>query len=278
MSGADAANETCHGAEGAEVARAELRRELDHWAGEGRQVDVWWRDDDAVEPTPALDRLLAAARSRRAPIAVAVIPASMDGSLVLALDDPLVTVLQHGWRHANHAAEGERAVECGGERSAAAVVAELREGWDRLAAGFGDRVPPILVPPWNRIAPEVVAALPAAGYAGLSVFGPRAHREAAPGLAEINTHLDLLTWKGGARFAGREKLFRLAAERLADRRSERSDPDEPFGILTHHLVHDAATWSFLDELLDLFSAHPAVRWLAVNSLKLAPAGGGPGLS
>ena len=198
MSGADEAREADQAREGAEAARAELRRELDLWAGEGRRVDVWWRDDDAVRPTPALDRLLAAARERRAPVAVAVIPATMEESLVAALDDPLVTVLQHGWRHANHAgegarAEGARAVECGGERPAASVMAELLEGRDRLAAVFGDGVPPIMVPPWNRIAPEVVAALPAAGYAGLSVFGPRPSLEAAPGLVEINTHLDLLT-------------------------------------------------------------------------------------
>jgi hypothetical protein len=252
----------------------ELLAELDGWAGAGRRLDVWWRDDDAARPSPALDRLTAAAADRSLPLALAVIPDAMVPQLPAALDDPLLTVLQHGFAHRNHAAEGARSVELGGPRDLQVLLDELRAGHERLDAAFGARFVPMLVPPWNRIDPQVVAALPGNAYRGLSVFGPRPAREAAPGIAEINTHLDLLTWKGGARFAGREKLLRLAAERICDRRLGRTDPHEPFGLLTHHLVHDAETWAFLDELLDILVAHEAVRFLSTAELLDAHSGTG----
>lgn len=244
----------------------ELVEELDRWTGEGRTLDVWWRDDDAARPSPALGRLTAAARSRAIPLALAVIPDAMVPELPDALDDPRLTVLQHGFAHRNHAAPGARAVECGGARGLAPLLAELAAGRDRLGACFAMRFVPVLVPPWNRIEPAVTAALPGLGLRGLSVFGPRPAPHAAPGLIEINTHLDLLTWKGGARFAGREKLLRLAAERIADRRLGRSDPGEPFGILTHHLDHDEEAWDFLAALLDTLAAHDSVRFASAAAL------------
>src|SRR5216684_8019215 len=50
----------------------DLERELDAWRAAGRSATLWWRDDDAVRPTPALDRLLAIAAG--VPLALAVIP------------------------------------------------------------------------------------------------------------------------------------------------------------------------------------------------------------
>jgi hypothetical protein len=251
----------------------ELVDELDRWAAEGRILDVWWRDDDAIGPSPALDQLTQAAVSRAIPLALAVIPDAMLPELPEALDDPQLTVLQHGFAHRNHAAEGARAVECGGVLALDALLNQLAAGRQRLQACFGARLVPVLVPPWNRIEPSVIAPLPGLGFRGVSVFGPRAAPEAAPGLAEINAHLDLLTWKGGARFAGREKLLRLAAERIGDRRLGRTDKDEPFGLLTHHLDHDAETWEFLSELLDMLAAHGAVRFRSAAALFAAPAAG-----
>ncbi len=244
----------------------DLLSELDAWHDAGRRVDMWWRDDDAIAATPALEALVAAAHRHAAPLALAVIPAGLADSLIAHRGDPLLTVLQHGHAHRNHAAPGGRAVECGGDRPLAEVLAEFDEGRNRLAAAFGDRFVSVMVPPWNRIEPAVAEALPAMGYAGISVFGPRQTASPQAACRHVNAHLDLLTWKGGARFAGHDKLVQLAAERLADRRLGRSDPAEPFGILTHHLDHDAETWAFLDDLLALFAAHPAARWRDAGAL------------
>ena len=44
-------------------------------ADSGRQVDFWLRDDDAVEPTDALEKLLELGEASTIPMALAVIPA-----------------------------------------------------------------------------------------------------------------------------------------------------------------------------------------------------------
>ncbi|MBP0617183.1 polysaccharide deacetylase family protein [Jiella mangrovi] len=257
----------------------ELDEELDRWAAAGRAVSLWWRDDDAAAATPQLTRLIAMARRHRLPIAIAAVPATMQADLVGALSAPGVTVLQHGHAHKNHAGAGKRPVECGGERPTKEVLTDLGEGMRTLMREFGPTFLPFMVPPWNRIDPAVAAALPQQGYFGLSGFGPRHYNGIGgdgstedaplvlpPRCTVINAHLDVLTWKGGPAFAGADKLIRLFAERLADRRLARTDPDEPFGLLTHHLDHDEATWSFLERLLGRIAAHPAIRFQPITTL------------
>ena len=48
--------------------------ELARWRAEGLSLPIWWRDDDAIAPTPALERLLALAEQFEAPLHLAVIP------------------------------------------------------------------------------------------------------------------------------------------------------------------------------------------------------------
>ncbi|HUA50624.1 MAG TPA: hypothetical protein VMB81_00595, partial [Candidatus Sulfotelmatobacter sp.] len=50
-----------------------LEREFAQWAAAGRTATLWWRDDDAVAPSAALDRLLTLGAGR-APVALAVVP------------------------------------------------------------------------------------------------------------------------------------------------------------------------------------------------------------
>ena len=85
---------------------------------------------------------------------------------------------------------------------------------------------PALVPPWNRIAADLVPSLPGAGFTGLSTFGPRRAAEAAPGLRRVNTHLDLVVWRDGGRpldlAAAVERLAATGASRTATSRSASS--------------------------------------------------------
>ena len=53
------------------------------------------------------------------------------------------------------------------------VLGELGTGRMALERLFGARPLPVLVPPWNRIAPALVPTLPEIGFAGLSTFGAR---------------------------------------------------------------------------------------------------------
>src|SRR5579872_2203932 len=149
-----------------------LEAELDIWQSAGRTASFWWRDDDAITRTRALDRLLAL--SEDAPIALAVVPGYAERALAERLADiPAVTVLQHGWRHINHAPAGERKSELGAHRPLGQRLEQLRLGWERLRSLFGPRALGVLVPPWNRIAPDLVARLPELGLHGLSISGAR---------------------------------------------------------------------------------------------------------
>ena len=55
------------------VFRLALGPELHLWAKAGRTPVLWWRDDDAREPTPALERLLDLSRRHDAPLTVAAV-------------------------------------------------------------------------------------------------------------------------------------------------------------------------------------------------------------
>src|SRR5271170_1486794 len=82
----------------------DLADELDRWGEKGRIATLWWRDDDAAAPSRRLDSLLATAGE--VPVALAVIPALADQALAARLDRSVKTpvrVLQHGWRHLDHA-------------------------------------------------------------------------------------------------------------------------------------------------------------------------------
>ncbi|HCK19113.1 MAG TPA: hypothetical protein DHW36_11430, partial [Thalassospira sp.] len=151
-----------------------LRAELDLWQSEGRTATAWWRDDDAVSVTPELETLLALEQDYKVPLALAVIPAELQDDLVERLVETLDTrVLQHGWSHQNHMPEGRKKQELDDVRDIGDVVADLRKGFAVLQSRFGNRFLPVLVPPWNRVAEDVVAALHSPGFCGISPFNAR---------------------------------------------------------------------------------------------------------
>lgn len=219
---------------------------LDAVAAEGERAVLWWRDDDAVAHTPALDRLMALAARHRWPLALAAIPARVEPSLLPRLAAEPVRLLVHGLAHRNHAAPGAKRAEFGADRPFDRLTDEAAEA---LALASAETWLPVLVPPWNRIVPGLVPWLPGLGYRGLSTFG--AGRAAVPGLVQVNAHLDPVDWRGTRGLADPDAL----AARLATAIERRAGP---VGLLTHHLVHDAAVWDFLARLLDRLALHPAV--------------------
>ena len=242
-----------------------LARELDLWAARGRRATLWWRDDDACCDSPALGRLLMLARTHAVPVAIAAVPARLELSLAHALAGCReATVIQHGFAHRNHAPEGARSSELGADRDVSVRVDELRRGRERLVASFGDRFVPVLVPPWNRAGDDLLPHLRAAGFEGLSRFGPRAAHEAADGLAQVNAHVDPIAWRRDRRFIGDEAAVARCVEHLRARREGACDADEPTGLLTHHLAFDDAGWTFVDALLAHTRCHPACAWLDVQ--------------
>lgn len=236
-----------------------LTREFDLWSQAGKTADFWWRDDDAYQPTPALDRLANTARG--APIGLAVVPAKV----VDALSQPIdkynnISILQHGYSHQNYASPADHKIELGPQRPLVHTLGDLATGWARLEAIFGTRALPVLVPPWNRLAPGLVPLLPEIGYRGLSTYGARSRPEPIPNLAQVNTHVDIIDWRGSRGFLGDEAVLGRTVDFLARRRTAQIDADEPTGILTHHLVHDDACWAFLTRLVAAIESHAATRW------------------
>lgn len=232
----------------------DLARELDLWRAAGRRATFWWRDDDAVAASPALAELQ---RIARVPIALAVIPLAPDrplqDSLAAAVESwPLAFVLQHGIDHLSHAAPGDKNNEFPATRPVAEALRGLETGLARLQNAFGPRFVPVLTPPWNRIADHMLTHLPALGLRGISRFSEPPFKAPPPvaGLREVNTEVDVIDWRGNRGFAGRDAAIGRLAAHLAARRTGQCAPDLPTGILTHHLVHDTATWRFLENLQD----------------------------
>lgn len=284
-----------------------IERELDAWEAEGLTLPVWWRDDDAVEPTEPLERLLERAEAVRAPIAIASIPTGATAALAERLArDPRVCVLIHGWRHVSHAPAGEKKAEFGAHRPVETMREEAAQALETIERVFDGQMVRCFVPPWNRVAPEVVEGLAGLGYRSLSTFTPRSAPEAAPGLAQLNTHVDPIDFGETARLKDPGLLARRIAEALRRRRmaasgrsvagrlaaaaggavggrvglkraakrmldaakgADLADNAEPFGLLTHHLVHDAAIWRFVDEWLALLARRSAVvRWVDLRTV------------
>ncbi|MDW4499711.1 polysaccharide deacetylase family protein [Sulfitobacter sp. D35] len=213
---------------------------------DGRRLTLWWRDDDAVRAGPELDRLAALSHDIGLPVGLAVIPSLAKDTLAeYLLHSPELIPLVHGWAHRDHAPAGAKKAEFGYPR--AEGHAELSHGLDRARALFGDRLLPVFVPPWNRIDAGFEPMLPTLGYVALSTYGPR--RPASPGLQRLNTHVDPIDWRGTRSLVDPERLIRDTARAIDARRTCATDPDEPLGLLTHHLVHDAAIWDFSRALL-----------------------------
>jgi len=241
-----------------------LRAALDGWAAAGRQARFWLRDDDAVDPGAALDRLLALGAAHRVPVTLAVIPQHTGSALADRLQGRAVEVAVHGWSHADHAAPGRKSCELGPERSAPVVLHDLAQGLAQLTGLHGARAVPVLVPPWNRIDPGVIAGLRGLGFRGLSVFGPE---PAGQPLPRINAHVDLIDWHGTR--GGRDPAALVAG--LVARLAVAETTGGHVGFMTHHLVHDSAAWAFIDRLLEITTAHPGCRWHSLSDL-LAAAG------
>jgi hypothetical protein len=243
----------------------DLIAEFDDWGEAGRVAKLWWRDDDAVAPSPELASLLRLAGD--VPLALAVIPAEADPELPGFLQTmPRVAVMQHGWRHANHAGIGMKKSEFPAGRPAATVARELAEGHARLAELFGSRALPILVPPWNRFDAGFVPLLTNIGILGLSSMASRKAPPLPAGLVRMDVHVDLVAWKDGRRFVGSAAAVGGLVEHLRAYRLGPAEPATPVGILTHHLIMDGATTGFVDRLIAIVERHQAARWTSPAEL------------
>ena len=253
----------------ADVDWAALNAELDRWAALDRTATLWWRDDDAGAATSQLERLLRLRDTVNVGVALATVPTGIDDRFRRRMAAATgVTVLQHGYSHHNFATPDERKIELDASRPAEYVIAELAVGMQALSAVAGSV--PVLVPPWNRIAPHLLPMLPELGFRGLSGLGPRHRRDALSGLRQNNVHIDPIDWRGRygspRTFTGAERAIGAAIEHLTARRTGAADSEEATGLMTHHLAQDDDTWGFVERFIAQTNAHPAAEWLVANDV------------
>lgn len=241
---------------------SELDQELARWRDTGRRVDFWWRDDDAARLSAPVAKLLKLSEQSGVPLALAVVPLEAVPELFNGLR---ASVLMHGTDHRNRARPGEKKTEFAAAEPEQEAIERLSAARERLAEHAGTRFLPVLAPPWNRFKQPLVARLPEAGLRGLSGFGAREAAEAAPGVRQVNSHVDIIAWRRTRGFVGEEAALRAAVEHLAARRSGKADAAEPTGWLTHHAVHDAAAWRFLERLFERTRQQGAL-WLDPREL------------
>jgi hypothetical protein len=232
-----------------------LIAELDRCADAGRRVSFWLRDDDAVAVTAPLERLLGLVGQWDVPVVLAVIPQPAEPGLAVRVAEvPRAKVAPHGFAHRNHAPAGQKKQELGEHRPRATVLDEIAGGFATLVNAFPGRTVPMLVPPWNRIAPDLLPDLPGLGLRYLSTFGTEPPHAPAPGLVQVDCQLDIMDWR-----TRRAHPCDVLAGSLAAL-VRRSSPAAPIGILTHHLVHDEVAWTFLADLFQMTARHEAVTW------------------
>lgn len=244
-----------------------LQRELDCWQKANLKASFWWRDDDATEPGDQLDRLLTLSQLHQVPLALAVIPAKIKPGLAGLLNElELITVLQHGFAHENHAAGGQRKLELGGDRKPKDIVTDLAQGYRVMQQQFGERFVAVLVPPWNRINSKVLVDLPKIGFGGISTMKVRRDAYPIPQLLQVNAHLDPVNWRHHGGFIGIYPAIAILIQHLQAKRKGYRDAAEPTGLLTHHLAQNDAVWCFGEELLGFLCAHPAAEWCDAKSI------------
>jgi hypothetical protein len=244
---------------------APLTAELALWRAQHRVLPLWWRDDDAIAPSEALDQLGTLSASLSLPVHLAVIPKYATPQLVELCSGPSPFVpLVHGWAHENRQTGAGKKAEFGAFRDDA--ITDLAAALARMTTLFGPRLLKMFVPPWNRISPDLIATLPTLGFDAVSTYKARANRSPVAGLVQINTHIDPIFWRGGGGFVEADALIAGIVKLLQDRRIGLTDNAEPLGFLTHHLVHNAAIWEFTNACLStlLESGATAVNLRAIK--------------
>ena len=240
-----------------------VRAELDLWARQKREALFWWRDDDARVVSDQLRATLNVANAFDVVVGVSVIPLKISRGLVSALArETAAQVLVHGYAHENHAPKGQAKREFGGARPLDDILAELASGLTLARDEFGACALPVLVPPWNRIAPRALAQLPRLGYRGISTWKPRLEASPVKGLLQVNTHLDLIDWRRGRVVKDERLIAGLLLRKLRWRRARRQRASEPLGLLTHHEHWNPVKERIVVRLLEVTRQHPAVRWVS----------------
>jgi hypothetical protein len=211
-----------------------------------------------------LRRLIETKRRWDAPLALAVVPALIDGSLAAVAKHDGVDVLVHGHAHLNHAPAGGRKAEFHDGRDLRVMRSELQGALTALRSAIPTALP-VFVPPWNRFPNQMLTALAATGYVGFSAWGQEDCWKLGPGVTVSNAHVDIIDWRNGLTAKPVEDLwaeFESAAESRVGQR--------PLGLLTHHLQMSESAFGNLERILALLTESPRFYWARAYDIFCRP--------
>jgi predicted glycosyltransferase len=95
---------------------------------------------------------------------------------------------------------------------------------------------------------------------------PEARRETGRRLPVLNTHFDPIDWRGGGGLRPEAELLDVLADRVEASLADAPGSQEPYGILTHHLVHDGWVWRFCREILAMMSARSCIHFVRASQM------------
>jgi peptidoglycan/xylan/chitin deacetylase (PgdA/CDA1 family) len=246
-----------------------LRKEVAQSVEEGRDVALWWRDDDLIAHGANFEALIGLSARTAIPLLIAIIPGLVDQSLDIHATDPaLAFFCQHGWQHRNHEPGLGPKSEFGPGRAIAEVRDEVIAGRGMLERLLGNRLLPAFVPPWNAFDPRHGEVLDECGFTGLSTYTIRTSTDFRPGIRMVNTHLDVLRWdaEGGPVPLALDDLLARLADLVMQHRLAGAAELEPIGLLTHHRAMRPDTWPAVEALFAALCEVDGITWRSPGDL------------
>lgn len=224
-------------------------------------VNVFFRADDVGVPGMQFARLMRLFAKYGAPLSLAIVPAWLtpDRWRYLSSFENRIPSRwcwhQHGWRHANHEAEGKKQ-EFGDARSLLEIKQDLIRGKGRLEQLMAAAFYPVFTPPWNRCSANTLQVLKDLGYAAVS--RSRGSRPfSTGGLPDFYINVDLHTRKERDPAAGWNNLLREFEQAIASGYC---------GIMIHHQMMNDAAFGFLEILLKALINHPKIQLVNFKDL------------
>ncbi len=197
------------------------------------------RNDDVCTLDREFRFFFDTAMERGIPVVHAVIPDRMDQALVRFLcrakekTPHLLDIVQHGWRHVNHAVDGRTKYEFGKSRSLTCQRDDIKQGLEKMRTAFGEHFTSAFVPPYHGYDARTVKVLKEESFQVFSA-GARPSEIKDQWIIELPVQISFSRYESGKGIlqSARDVMGQLTKE--VHRRPLS-------GVLTHHADFVATT-------------------------------------
>ena len=220
---------------------------------QSKSVRIWWRDDDIVEDTKELRRLLDFSEKYNVPACRSVIPKHVSKEAINKIKSiDAISILQHGYAHTNYAKFGDPLNEFGTDRDLEIQIKEIRQGYIKLKDAFNDQFLPIFVPPWNHISSNTIKRLEEVGFIGISLIGKTIFNY--NGLRNLSVQIDIHSWETKSENSYSVKVRKFSEifcdlYRILTEKPTYLEKKIDIGILTHSQIMKDKDWKIFKMLI-----------------------------